>query len=147
MATGYSLLAFICGACIALQAAMNSQLAIQLQSVLKATSYAFFASFVLTSILAATLSTPLPAKALASTPWYLWFSFILSVVGVASMYFLIPKLGAGNAITIALCGQVIFALLISHFGWFASPVKYLTLTKVSGLIFMLLGLYLINRTN
>ena len=144
------MLAIIAGGCIAIQAAMNARLGVHLNSALLATGFAFLASFALiTSFIVLgqfkTLQTTFSNIQLTSVPWYLWFSCTFSVVGVGAMYWLIPKMGAGMMMSYALTGQLIIAMLISHFGLFESPQKLITSSKLLGSALLIVGIILINR--
>ncbi|MBU2972568.1 DMT family transporter [Pseudoalteromonas sp. C2R02] len=153
----FVVLAFVAGASIAIQAAMNAQLGQILNNSLLATSYAFFSSFALvagiTLYLSLTIQVQLQEKILMvslseminQVPWYLWISCIFSVIGVASFYFLIPKMGVGNVMSYALAGQIIVAMIISHFGWFESPLKEISFTKLVGTVCLILAIILINK--
>ena len=153
-------LALVAGASIAIQAAMNARLGQLLNNCLLATSYAFFTSFLLVGVItlfialykpiavgsAATISTQVSQlKPITNIPWYLWFSFVFSVIGVASFYFLIPKMGVGNMMSYALTGQLVLAMVISHFGLFNSPMNAISMTKLIGTILLIVGIVLINR--
>jgi len=151
-----AILAFFAGACIAVQAAMNAQLGQVFNNSLLATSYAFFASFILVSIITAYFGLSIQveladkpltmlAEMIKYVPWYLWFSCVFSVIGVASFYFLIPKMGVGNVMSYALAGQIIAAMIISHFGLFDSPNKIISVTKLMGTLLLILGIILINK--
>lgn len=144
------ILAIFAGGCIAIQAAMNARLGVHLNSALLATGFAFLASFALiTSFIVLsqfkTLQITFNNIQLASVPWYLWFSCALSVVGVGAMYWLIPKMGAGMMMSYALTGQLVIAMLISHFGLFESPQKLITSSKLLGSALLIVGIILINR--
>ncbi len=155
-------LAFFAGACIAIQAAMNAQLGQLFNSSLLATSYAFFTSFLLVTVVVLYFGftkQPMSAEGMVAqniavwpaseqikqVPWYLWVSFVFSVIGVGSFYFLIPKMGVGSVMSYALTGQIIVAMLISHFGLFDSPSKVISLTKLVGAALLILGIVLINK--
>ena len=118
-----SLLAFIAGAAIATQASMNAQLGMLLKSALLATSVAFTGSFLFTliAVIVTTKHYP-PADVIKSVPLYLWFSgAALSAFAVALFYYLIPQMGFGQMMSYALAGQIIVAIISSHFGWFELP--------------------------
>lgn len=143
-------LALIAGGCIALQAAMNARLGQLMGNAWLATSYAFLASFTLiTCVLLLTnskiLMQQISALTLHQIPWFLWFSCFLSVLGVGSMYWLIPKMGVGNLMSFALTGQLIMAMLISHFGLFDSPQKLISSSKMLGTALLIIGIILINK--
>jgi transporter family-2 protein len=144
------IIALIAGACIAIQAAMNARLGVHFQSAWLATSYAFFASFALVTafilqIQQPTVVTQLVQFRFTEIPWYLWCSPILSVIGVGSMYWLIPKVGVGTMMSCALTGQVIIAMFISHFGLFDSPQRLVSATKCVGSVLMIAGVVLVNQ--
>lgn len=145
-----AIFALLAGSCIAFQAAMNAKLGQFLNSSWLATSYAFLTSFLLVSLVLIAVNTKTTLDNLNSIqqlniPWYLWFSSVLSVLGVGSMYWLIPKMGVGNMMSYALAGQLVVAMLISHFGLFDSPQKLLSGSKVFGTALLILAIVLINK--
>ncbi|USH01424.1 DMT family transporter [Grimontia kaedaensis] len=149
-----TLMALAAGGCIAIQAAMNAQLGQMLGNSWLATSYAFLTSFVLVSLAVAVLynaggisasNTGLDWEKLTQIPWYLWLSCVFSVIGVGSLYFLIPKMGVGNLMSYSLAGQIIIAMLLSHFGAFDSPIKSISAIKLFGAALLVLGIVLINK--
>jgi len=80
-----------------------------------------------------------------SVPLYLWFSGgALSAFGVSIFYYLIPKMGVGSMMSYALSGQILIAIIASHFGWFDLPVKPINIIKVSGAISLVIGVLLLN---
>jgi transporter family-2 protein len=80
-----------------------------------------------------------------SVPWYLWFTGgALSAFGVGMFYYLIPKMGVGSMMSYALSGQILIAIIASHFGWFDLPVKPINAIKFSGAIALIVGVLLLN---
>ncbi len=61
---------------------------------------------------------------------------------VFAIAWLIPQVGAGSVMITLIAGQVIGGLMLSHYGWLASPVQPLTLTKIAGVIIMIGGVVL-----
>lgn len=142
----FSLLALLAGAAIAVQATMNAQLGVLLKSSMLGTSIAFLFSciFTVTAMLVTTKQYP-PLADIRAVPLYLWFSGgALSAMGVGVFYYLIPKMGVGSMMSYALSGQILIAIIASHFGWFDMPIKPITLLKSTGAIFLVAGILLIN---
>jgi transporter family-2 protein len=142
--------ALLAGSCIAVQAAMNARLGQIINNTWLATSYAFFTSFLLVFLMFLLLNTTSitiqwQQTSFSEVPWYLWFSCVLSVIGVGSMYWLIPKMGVGTLMSYALTGQLIVAMLISHFGLFESPQKFISMTKLAGSLLLIMGILLLNK--
>ncbi len=140
------ILALVAGGAIAVQATMNSQLGVLLNNSLMATSIAFLVSGVL-ALSAMVLSTKHYPQIgdLQSVPIFLWFSGgMLSAFGVGMFYYLIPKMGVGSMMSYALSGQIVIAIIASHFGWFNLPSKPIDSVKVCGAIALVIGVVLLN---
>ena len=95
--------------------------------------------------LASSLQTPDWSGAI-NIPIYLWFSGgLLAATGVGLFYYLIPRMGLGPMMSYALTGQLIIAIISSHYGWFELPIKPLTLSRSTGVIALIVGIVLINK--
>ena len=141
-----SFLALIAGAAITTQASMNAQLGVLLRNSLLGTAIAFVFSslFTLITVIVTTRSYPQLAT-VQSVPIYLWFSGgALAAFGVGMYYFLIPKMGVGPMMSYALAGQLLLAVVMSHFGWFDMPVKQIDFIKLIGILALIAGVILIN---
>ncbi len=140
------LLSIIAGALIAIQAGINSQLGVILKNSLLATVIAFMVSALISLIGLLAISKNLPTnEVIRSVPLHFWFGGAISAFGVGLFYFFIPKMGVGSMMSLALTGQLITAVLISHFGWFGLPESTLSLSKCLGVFAMISGILLINR--
>jgi len=141
------LLALAGGVALAIQAGLNTRLGVLLQSPLLATSVAFTGSLSFTLFAFLATAGDLPDKqVLKSVPLYLWFSGgLLSAFALSAFYWLIPKIGVGPLVSFSLAGQLGLAMVASHFGWFHLPVIPITLSRMSGVGALLLGILLINR--
>lgn len=146
-AFSFPLIAFLAGAAIATQAAMNSQLGMIVKNSLLATVVAFFSSLFFTLIALLFLTKKLPSlDSIREVPYYLWFSGgLLSAFGIGTFYWLIPKMGAGPMVSYALVGQLILAMIAGHYGWFQLPVIPLSTVKVIGIILLISGITLVNK--
>jgi len=59
---------------------------------------------------------------------------------VISATVLAAKIGVANFIVMAVSGQIMFSLMIDHFGLFGAPVRPINLTQLGGAILLLVGL-------
>lgn len=64
---------------------------------------------------------------------------------VFAIAWLIPQIGAGPMTLWLLAGQILSAMMLSHFGWLGSPVQPLTVTNMVGAVVMLGGIVLATR--
>ncbi|OAD43605.1 hypothetical protein LPB72_03495 [Hydrogenophaga crassostreae] len=143
----FYLIAVCSGAAIATQAAMNAQLGQLLGSPLLASSVAF-GSALLFAVLAVLVSSHSPPsrEALEAVPIHLWFGGgILSAFGISMFYFLIPKIGMGQLMALALTGQLLVAMLAGHFSWFNAPHRPIDAMSGLGVLALVAGVSLINR--
>lgn len=75
-------------------------------------------------------------------PSYLYLSGFISAFLVFGSTFLIPRLGAGKFFVLFVAGQIIMALMVSHFGLLASPQVPITLKKGLGALLLIVGVVL-----
>lgn len=138
--------ALLAGAAIAAQASMNAHLGRLLGNPAHATVVAFGVGLTALVALLAFTRQPPDLAAARTVPPYLWVAGgLLSSVAIVGFYWLIPRMGIGPMMSAALTGQLLVAMLFSHFGWFDQPVATLTPTRVAGAVTLLLGVLLVNR--
>ena len=145
----WAVAATLAGAAIATQSGLNSQLGVLLKNPLIATTiaFSFSALFTLTALLVFTKNYP-QAVDIKVIPTYLWFSgSFFSAFGVAMFFYLAPKMGVGSMMSYALSGQIVVAIISSHFGWFDLPLKPITALKLLGVAALIGGILLINWQN
>jgi transporter family-2 protein len=141
-----TLLAFTGGVFLALQGSLNAQLGILLKNPLLASLVAFSSStFFAVLMVAFTVKNYPTSIEVRQIPIYLWFfGGLFSLIGISLYYYTIPKLGLATMISFGLCGQLCFAILAGHFGWFNLPLEPISVRRVGGLIAMVIGILLIN---
>ena len=64
------------------------------------------------------------------------------VFGIA---WIIPQIGAQQMTVMLLAGQILSAMMLSHFGWLGSPVQPVTITNAIGALLMVGGVFLATR--
>jgi len=81
-----------------------------------------------------------------AAPWYvLLFGGLLGVVIVGGYAYVIPKIGLAPAITIAVASQLIFSAILSHYGVLGALQQPLTVSRIAGILVLLVGTWLIVR--
>jgi len=69
---------------------------------------------------------------------------ILGVVFLTGNLLLLPRLGASLTVVMTVAGQIIMGVTIDTFGWFGADVEPFTIFKVLGILFLILGIILMN---
>ena len=86
-------------------------------------------------------------RALPDVPlWYLVAPGVISVAVVGGHTWLIPRFGAINVFVVAVFAQTAVRVVISHFGWFESPVDPISGPKLAGAAMVALGSVFVVRS-
>lgn len=146
--TKYALLfgmGIIAGSLITTQSVLNSTLgkrAGNFGSVLVLT----FVSIAVLVVLIAIFPTTADLRRLPGlSEWYLYLGGVLGVGILAAPIFLIPRIGATSTLTALVMGQLLLALVVDHFGLFASPKIEATLVRGLGAALVIGGAFLVSR--
>jgi len=70
----------------------------------------------------------------------------LGALLVFAIIWLIPQVGARGLFINLLAGQVLGAMILSHFGWLGSPVQRVSAIHVVGAVVMMVGVVLATYT-
>jgi transporter family-2 protein len=142
----YYLLAFTSGLLIAVQAGVNSQLRMALQHPILAALISFIVGslFLAVFYVFSTKSSVPVATITFGSSWKL-IGGILGAIYIFSMIIIAPKIGAANALCFAVAGQLVCAIVLDHFGWVGFPVREVSVVRILGIVFVILGVYLVQR--
>ncbi len=138
--------AFLGGIFLAIQAGFNAHLGVVIRKPLLASVSTSLSSAVFAAVFLLAFSKELPGiNLIKQVPWYLWFiGGLFSMMGITLYLYSIPKLGISRMISLGLCGQLIFSMIATHFGWLNLPMEPITWKKLIGAVAMLVGIILIN---
>ncbi len=137
--TLFIIFALLIGAISAIYLPMNSSVSRYLGSPLTA-SMTFYSVALITSIALFVLFGEFETiYNIPSVPLYLYLTGFISAFIVLSITFLIPILGARKLVVLSIAGQLIMAMIVSHFGVLESPEDPITIKKVLGAALLVLG--------
>jgi transporter family-2 protein len=135
----FAVVAFLMGAILSVYLPINSSVSRHLGSSMAA-SAVFFVVATITSILILVFGGEYHSLAkLRSVPVYLHVAGIISAFFIVGTTFLIPKVGARTFFILLVSGQILMAMVISHFGVLESPQDPITLKKTLGAILVIAG--------
>ncbi len=78
-------------------------------------------------------------------PWYAVVAGIFGLVVIASVSYLIPRIGIAASITTIVAGQLIVGAVLDHFGLLGAVVKPIDPIRVIGLLIVMAGVWLTVR--
>ena len=141
----FAIVAFLMGAILSVYLPMNSSVSRHLGSSMAA-SAVFFVVATITSIVILILGGEYHSLAkLRSAPVYLHIAGVISAFFIVGTTFLIPKVGARTFFILLVSGQILMAMVISHFGVLESPQDPITLKKTLGAMLVIAGAFLSAR--
>ena len=141
------LMAVAAGAMLALQAGMNSGLGRAVKSPVYGALLSFIAGGVVLLLYCLASGVPLAnARRGFELPWYYWLGGVLGAFYVFAIIVLAPRLGVALTIGLTVAGQMVFSLLIDHYGWLGIPVQPVNWLRVVGVLLIIGGVFVL-RTN
>ena len=144
----YSLLilAFISGAALPIQAALNAKMGKAVGDPV----YAAFISFVIGSIglFVYSLITKVDLSQIShatSVNWSVWTAGLLGAFYVAAVIILVPKIGAALTFGLVIAGQLTLSLILDHYGFLGLSVHVFTWQRLVGILMIVGGVLLIRN--
>jgi transporter family-2 protein len=137
--------AAVIGGLVAAQAPLNSQLG-RTVGGLQASVVALFVSFVALLALAALTEGVGGIRRIGDAPLHVAIGGgLVGALYVGSIVFTVRALGAGGLTAVTISGQLGLAMVIDHFGWLGVEKSPISLAKVSGVVLLALGTWLVIR--
>lgn len=138
-------LGIIAGGLIAIQSVLNSSLGQRIGNFGSVFVLTLISAIVLVALIIAFPSSANFNQLPAISEWYLYAGGVLGVAILAIPIFLVPRIGTTSALIAIILGQSLFALIIDHFGLFASPKIEINLARGIGVLLVVVGAYLVSR--
>src|ERR1019366_63200 len=137
--TMFAIVAFLMGAILSVYLPLNSSVSRHLGASMAASAKIFVVATI-TSILILVVGGESHSLAkLRSVPVYLHVAGIISAFFIVGTTFPTPKVGARWFFILLVSGQILMAIVISHFGVLESPQDPITLKKTLGAILVIAG--------
>ncbi|HUJ09060.1 MAG TPA: DMT family transporter [Verrucomicrobiae bacterium] len=131
--------AFLMGVILSVYLPMNSSASRYLGSSIAA-SFSFFVVATATCLCILLVSGQQQCLTkLKTVPPYLHIAGIISAFFIIGTTFLVPKIGARTFFILLVSGQILMAIVISHFGLLESPQDPVNLKKLAGALLVIAG--------
>ncbi len=142
----YLFMALITGALIPIQAATNAAFSKSIGNPYVTGLMVFIVGLVGMSVFVFFTGASIPtAKQLVAAPAYGYLGGLIVATYVVMITILVPRIGVGPAIGFIVTGQIIFAVIIDHFGLFNVAVRSLDAARFIGVLLIAGGVYLVMR--
>ncbi len=100
-----------------------------------------------TAVLTWSLTPEWPSRDMVrDAPWYVWFAGgLMGTIYLTGTIVLAPKIGAGELVGLVVAGQLIFSVMLDHFGWIGFAQHTASLPRLAGCALMIAGVFLIAK--
>ena len=138
------LIIFVSGVLVALQPSVNARLA-QKIGLVESSTVSFLVGTIFLLLLALVFGQG-SFRALPQATWWELTGGLMGAFFVSAVILVVPRLGTGSVMAVAIAGQLLTALLLDQFQLFGFREIPITFSRISGAVLMLLGTWLIIRT-
>lgn len=142
----FYVIAMLVGAGISVQAGVNAQLRLATGNAILTALISFtVGTTILFGCYLLTAKTALPFSAITSINWWKFMGGVMGTLYITGVIILAPRIGAANTIGFTIAGQMIFAVVLDHFGLIGFPVRPISLVRAAGVLMIILGIYLVQK--
>ncbi|KRM32980.1 hypothetical protein FC83_GL000069 [Agrilactobacillus composti DSM 18527 = JCM 14202] len=126
-----------------IQTAINTRLKGGVRSPFIASTISFGVGTLFLIFLALVTRPAITPLNLATTPWWLWLGGFLGAIYLTGNVLLLPRIGSFQTVLMPIIGQVLMSMVIDNFGLFYSKHIPMSLLRLVGAMFVVLGAWLI----
>jgi bacterial/archaeal transporter family-2 protein len=142
----YLFLALITGALIPVQAATNAAFSKSIGSPFITGLMVSGIGLVSMIVFVFITGTSLPSiTQLKAAPAYTYLGGIIVAIYIVMITLLVPRLGVGVSIALIVTGQILFSVVIDHFGLFGTTAREINITRLTGILLMISGIYFVMK--
>jgi len=141
----YLIITLAMGLLVPFQTAANSRLRGVVGPAYVSTLVSFSVSTLALLLVSLLTGSPIipTGQMLSTAPWWSWFAGIVAVVTITIAIHLFKEIGPLQAVIIPMFSQLLFSLLIDHFGWFGANVIPLDGKRIIGSLLLIAGVTLV----
>jgi transporter family-2 protein len=138
--------ALVAGALITVQAGANAALKRSFGEPMPAlvVNYLLGLALVAGWILVMRVSWP-PMERMAQAPWWAWLGGLAGAVYGVAAILLANQLGAATLMALVVTGQLVFSVVVDHYGWIGFELHPAGWARILGCMLMIAGFALIAK--
>ena len=140
--SAFVLTALLMGMILSIYLPMNSAVSKYVGSSIAATVTFFGVALITSTLIFIFVGEYEAIPKIGKVPKYLYLSGFIAAVVVIGTTFLIPKIGARTFFILLVSGQILMAVIVSHFGVLESPHDPINLKKILGATLVIAGAFL-----
>jgi transporter family-2 protein len=143
----YYILPVLAGIAITVQSGINAQLRTAVNNPLLAAFISFLGGTITLGLLLVFSKNTIPAlSSFSAINWYKFTGGLLGVFVVTTALLSVQQIGASNMFVLIIAGQLITAVLMDNFGVLGLQQNNITIQKIIGILLVVAGAYLVNKS-
>ena len=142
---GFLSIALLMGVLVPIQTAANARMRASIGQVWVVTLISFLVSSLLLAVISSSLGIPLLPSAgqIADTPWWGWTGGLIALCTITITICLFRAIGQLQTTILPLLGQLLFSLVIDHFGLFGSVRIPSSTLRMVAMLLLVVGVLLV----
>ena len=140
----FFVLAAVAGVMLPIQAGLNTTIGREVKDPIYATLVSFVVGTIglVTYMLVARTNWG-NLKQAFQLPWYYWTGGLLGALYVAAIIILTPRLGVALTFGLTVAAQMLFGVIMDHYGWLDVPQADINWVRILGVILIIAGVVLV----
>ena len=87
--------------------------------------------------------TVLSGETIQRTQWWMWLGGLLGSFFIMSVIFVAPQIGPAKLFGLLIASQLVFSVVVDHFGWMGFEVQPITVKRTVGVALLIAGAFLV----
>ena len=143
----YAFLTLLAGSILPVQAILNSRLGRQIGGSLMGVLMSFLVGSICLVVANSLInsSAMVTLKPGRTSPWYIWLGGVLGALFLGYITWVNQRQGVALTFIMVVCGQILTAMLIDHFGWLGTMQRSVTPQQLLGVLLILAGIFLVRK--
>lgn len=134
------------GVSFVMQSTLNAQLGVVLGSPIRAGFVSYLGGTLAMALIAGVTQVSWAyVPDFARGQWLLWTGGFWGAIYVIVAIMLVPRLGAATVFALLVSGQMLGSLFFDQFGLFGLPHRSIDVTRIIGVLFLIVGVILVRR--
>ena len=80
---------------------------------------------------------------ISQSRWWMWLGGLMGAFIITSIILIAPKIGPTQLFGLIIASQLIFSVIVDHYGWLGFQIQPINIKKVVGILLLVGGAFLI----
>lgn len=138
-------MAFLSGAFLPIQAALNARLGKTIESPVHASLISFLVGSVALLAFIVTTGPNANFSNIKTAPWHIWMGGLLGAFYVTVIVYAFPRIGPALTFGLIVAGQMIISVLLDHFNILVATQHPISVWRIIGIAMIIGGVVIVRK--